>query len=94
MKRYYSDGDPKNSLASGGYSLAQGMVYILEQCGDNLTRENVMHQATHMHEVELSLLLPGIKLNTSPTNYRGYNQLQLVKFDGKRWAQFGDILGE
>ena len=94
MKGYYQDGDPKNSLASGGYALAQAMVYILQQCGDNLTRENVMYQATHMHDVELPLLLPGIKLNTSPTNYRGYNQLQLVTFDGKRWAPYGDVLGE
>jgi branched-chain amino acid transport system substrate-binding protein len=94
MKHYYPEGDPNSSLASGGYGLAQGMVYILEQCRDDLTRENVMHQATHMHDVELPLFLPGIKLNTSPTNYRGYNQLQLIKFDGKRWAPFGDILGE
>ena len=70
------------------------MVYILQQCGDNLTRDSVIYQATHMHNVELPLLLPGIKINTSPTNYRGYNQLQLEKFDGKRWVLFGDIIGE
>ena len=94
MKRYYPDGDPNNSLAFGGYTFALGMVYILEQCRDNLTRENVMHVATHMHDVEFPFFLPGIKLNTSPTNYRGYNQLQLVKFDGKRWVPFGEVLGE
>jgi branched-chain amino acid transport system substrate-binding protein len=88
------DRDPSDVLAFGGYSLAQAMIYILEQCGDNLTRENVMYQATHMHDVELPLFLPGIKLNTTPTNYRAYNQMQLVKFDGKRWAPFGDVIGE
>jgi branched-chain amino acid transport system substrate-binding protein len=94
MKRYFPDRDRSDVLAFGGYSLAQAMIYILEQCGDNLTRENVMYQATHMHDVELPLFLPGIKLNTTPTNYRAYNQMQLVKFDGKRWAPFGDVIGE
>ena len=94
MKRYFPDRDPSDVLAFGGYGLTQAMIYILEQCGDNLTRENVMYQATHMHDVELPLFLPGIKLNTTPTNYRAYNQMQLVKFDGKRWAPFGDVIGE
>ena len=56
--------------------------------------DNVMHEATNMHDVEFPLLLPGIKINTSPTNYRGYNQLQLMKFDGKRWVPFGGIISE
>lgn len=94
MKSYYPDRPPSDLLAFGGYALSQTMLYILEQCGDNLTRENVMHQATNMHNVEFPLLLPGIKINTSPTNYRAYNQMQLVKFDGKRWVPFGEILGE
>ena len=94
MKSYYPDRPPSDLLAFGGYGLSQTMIYILEQCGDNLTRENVMYQATHMQNVEFPLLLPGIKINTSPTNYRGYNQMQLVKFDGKRWVPFGEILGE
>jgi branched-chain amino acid transport system substrate-binding protein len=94
MKKYFPDRPPSDLLAFGGYGLTQTMIYILEQCGDNLTRENVMYQATHMQNVEFPLLLPGIKINTSPTNYRGYNQMQLVKFDGKRWVPFGEILGE
>jgi branched-chain amino acid transport system substrate-binding protein len=94
MKSYYPDRPPSDLLAFGGYALSQTMIYILEQCGDNLTRENVMYQATHMQNVEFPLLLPGIKINTSPTNYRGYNQMQLVKFDGKRWVPFGEIIGE
>jgi branched-chain amino acid transport system substrate-binding protein len=94
MKSYIPDKNPSDLLISSGYSLAQTMVYYLEQCGDNLTRENLMYQATHMRDVEFPMLLPGIKINTSPTNYRGYNQLQLEKFDGKRWVLFGDIIGE
>jgi ABC-type branched-subunit amino acid transport system substrate-binding protein len=94
MKRYIPDKNPSDLLISAGYALAQIMVYTLEQCGDNLTRENLMYQATHMHDVEFPMLLPGIKINTSPTNYRGFNQLQLEKFDGTRWVLFGDIIGE
>jgi branched-chain amino acid transport system substrate-binding protein len=94
MKSYIPDKNPSDLLVSGGYGLAQIMLYILERCGDNLTRDNVMYQATHMHDVEFPMLLPGIKVNTSPTNYRGFNQLQLEKFDGKRWVQFGEIIGE
>jgi len=94
MKTYFPDQDPNDSLTQSGYALAQTMLYILEQCGDKLTRENLMYVATHMHDVEFPQLLPGIKINTSPANYRGYNQMQLVKFDGTRWAAFGDIIGE
>ncbi len=94
MKNYFPDRNPNDSLASGGYGLAQSLVYLLERCGDNLTRENLIYQATHMQNVEFPLLLPGIKINTSPTNYRGYNQMQLVKFDGERWVPFGEIIGE
>lgn len=94
MKKYYPDGDPRNGLAEAGYALGQGVAYILEHCGDNLTRENVLNVATHMHDAAFPMLLPGITVNTSPTNYRGYNQMQLVKFDGTRWAPFGEIIGE
>jgi branched-chain amino acid transport system substrate-binding protein len=94
MKSYIPDKDPNDLLITGGYGLAQTMLYILERCGDNLTRDNVMYQASHMHQVEFPMLLPGIKVSTSPTNYRGFNQLQLEKFDGKRWASFGEVIGE
>jgi branched-chain amino acid transport system substrate-binding protein len=94
IKSYIPDRDPSDLLTLSGYGLAQAMLYILKQCGGNLTRDNVMYQATHMHEVEFPMLLPGIKVNTSPTNYRGFNQLQLEKFDGKRWVPFGEIIGE
>jgi branched-chain amino acid transport system substrate-binding protein len=94
MKGYIPDREPSDLLFSGGYAGAQIMLYILDRCGDNLTRDNVMYQATHMHNVEFPMLLPGIKVNTSPTHYRLFNQLQLEKFDGKRWVPFGEIIGE
>jgi branched-chain amino acid transport system substrate-binding protein len=93
-KVYYPESDLNNRLAADGYALAQGTVYLLQQCGDNLTRENVMHVAANSHDVEYPLLLPGIRVNTSPTNYRGFNQMQLVKFDGVRWMHFGDVVSE
>jgi branched-chain amino acid transport system substrate-binding protein len=94
MKSYYPDRDPNDNITVVGYYLTESMIYILEHCGNNLTRENVMHVAANMHDVQLPMLLPGIKINTSPTNYRGFNQMQLVKFDGKRWVPFGEIVGE
>jgi branched-chain amino acid transport system substrate-binding protein len=94
VKSNLPDRDPSDLLVSGGYGLAQIMLYVLAQCGDNLTRDNVMYQATHMHDAEFPMLLPGVKVNTSPTNYRGFNQLQLEKFDGKRWLPFGEIVGD
>lgn len=93
-KAYYPESDLNNRLAADGYGLAQGIVYLLQQSGDNLTRENVMHVAANSHDVEYPLLLAGIRVNTSPTNYRGFNQMQLVKFDGARWVPFGDIVSE
>jgi hypothetical protein len=65
---------------------------VLRQCGDNLTRENVMKQATSLKNVELDLGLPGLRINTSPTDYRVNKQLQMMKFNGERWELFGPIL--
>ena len=67
-------------------------MQILKQAGNDLTRENIRKQAANIHDLELPLLLPGIKLNTSPTNYYPITQLQLTKFDGKSWVRFGDVL--
>ena len=66
---------------------------VLERCGDDLTRENVMRQATSLKDIELPLLLPGVKINTSPTDYLPIEQMQLQRFDGQSWVGFGDLLG-
>jgi len=68
------------------------LIQTLKQCGDDLTRENVMRQAANLKDLELPMLLPGIKINTSPTDFFPIEQEQLVKFDGKRWVPFGGIL--
>jgi ABC-type branched-subunit amino acid transport system substrate-binding protein len=92
MQKYYPDGDKASSLNVYGYITAQLLVQVLRQCGDDLTRENVMKQAAGLHNVELDLLLPGISVSTSPTDYRVNKQLQMVKFDGGHWQAFGPIV--
>jgi ABC-type branched-subunit amino acid transport system substrate-binding protein len=92
MQKYYPDGDKASSLNVYGYITAQLLVQVLEQCGDELTRENVLKQAASLHNVELDLLLPGISVSTSPTDYRVNKQLQMVKFDGEHWQAFGPIV--
>ena len=78
--------------ASYAFSAAQTMVQALKQCGDDLSRDNILAQATNIKDLELPMMLPGIKLNTSPTNYNPIRQLQLSKFNGESWELFGDLL--
>lgn len=92
MAKYYPDGDKDSSFNSYGYMTSQLMIYVLKQCGDDLTRENVLKQATSLKNVQLDLLLPGIAVNTSPTDYRVNKQLQMMKFNGERWELFGPIM--
>jgi branched-chain amino acid transport system substrate-binding protein len=68
------------------------MVHVLNQCGNDLSRENIMKQAASIKDFELPLLLPGIKVNTGPTDFAPIEQEQLAKFDGEKWALFGEIL--
>ena len=74
-----------------GYNDAQTMVQVLKQCGDNLTRENVMKQAASLKNVEQEMLLPGIKINTSADDFAPIQQEQLVRFKGDSWELFGEI---
>jgi branched-chain amino acid transport system substrate-binding protein len=92
MKKYYSDGNPKDSFNVYGFIQANLLVQTLKQCGNDLTRENVMRQAANLKNVELPMLLPGIKINTSPTDFFPFEQLQMQKFDGKEWKTFGEII--
>ncbi|HZR90286.1 MAG TPA: ABC transporter substrate-binding protein [Bradyrhizobium sp.] len=92
MAKYYPDGDKNSNFNTYGYSTAQLLVQVLQQCGDDLTRENVMKQATSLKDVVGDLALPGMKINTSPTDYRVNKQLQMEKFNGERWELFGPIL--
>ncbi|WP_407186230.1 ABC transporter substrate-binding protein [Bradyrhizobium centrosematis] len=92
MAKYYPDGDKDSNFNTYGYSTAQLLVHVLKQCGDDLTRENVMKQAASLKDVVSDTALPGIKANTSPTDYRVNKQLQMMKFNGERWELFGPIL--
>ena len=92
MAKYYPDGDKDSSFNSYGYSTSQLMIYVLQKCGDNLTRENVMKQAASLKNVTGDLALPGMSNNTSPTDYRVNRQLQMQRFNGERWELFGPII--
>jgi branched-chain amino acid transport system substrate-binding protein len=92
MDKYYPDGDKKDTFNVFGYNEAATMVQVLKQCGDDLTRENVMKQAANLKNFEVPMLLPGIKVATSPTDYYPIQQEQLAKFNGKTWELFGNVL--
>ena len=92
MDKYYPDGDKTDNQAVYGYSIAQTTVQVLKQCGDELTRENVMKQAASMRNFELPMLLPGIAINTSPTDFQMIKQAQMRRFNGERYVPFGPVL--
>ena len=91
MKKYYPDGNIEDAFNVYGYSAAQTVVHVIKQCGNDLSRENIMRQAANIKDLTLPMLLPGIKINTSPTDFAPIEQEQLAKFDGERWVLFGEI---
>jgi len=93
MKRYYPAGDPDDLLNVAGDIEARLVVEVLRRCGNDLTRENVLRQATHLDHLQLPLLLPGITVSTTPQDYRVIRALRLQRFDGTRWVLFGDPIG-
>jgi len=93
MGRYYREGDPKDQSNLYGYLAAQIMVQILKQCGNDLTRENVMRQAANLKNFKLPLLLPGMTINTSPADFFPIQQAQLERFNGTQWQLFGELIG-
>ena len=92
MKKYYPQGDLADLGNVYGYTVAQTLVQVLQQCGDDLTRENIIRQAANLKNLELPMLLSGVKLNTSATDFYPLEQMQLARFDGKRWVLFGEVL--
>ncbi|MBR1192289.1 ABC transporter substrate-binding protein [Bradyrhizobium sp. AUGA SZCCT0160] len=92
LDKYYPEANRADASVIFGYTVAQGLVHVLKACGDNLTRENVMKQAANIKNLELEGLLPGIKVNTSPTDFAPISQVQLIKFKGETWERFGEIL--
>jgi ABC-type branched-subunit amino acid transport system substrate-binding protein len=92
MDKYYPEGDKTDLGNVTGPSLAATLVQVLKQCGDDLTRDNVMKQAANLHDFTVPMLLPGIKINTTPTDFAPIKQVQMAKFDGQRWGLFGELL--
>src|ERR1700733_6148770 len=92
MDKYYPDGDKANANNAYAYVESQAMVQVLKQCGDDLTRDNIMKQATSLKNFTSEMLLPGIMINTSPDDYYPIEQMQLMRFDGQSWVLFGDII--
>jgi branched-chain amino acid transport system substrate-binding protein len=93
MDKYYPEGDRSDGANVYGYLISQTLVQVLRQCGNDLSRANIMRQAANLHDLELSMLLPGIRINTSPTDYRPVKQLQPIRFNGHNWDLFGKLLG-
>jgi ABC-type branched-subunit amino acid transport system substrate-binding protein len=92
MDKYLPDGDKLDAGYVAGTSLAGMLLQVLKQCGDELSRENIMKQAASLKAVTVPMLLPGISANTSPTDFGPLKQVQMAKFDGQRWNLFGDLL--
>jgi branched-chain amino acid transport system substrate-binding protein len=92
MEKYYREGDKTDALNVYGPSNAATVVQVLKQCGDELTRENVMKEAANLHDFTVPMLLPGIKINTSPTDFAPVKQVQMGRFDGKEWKLFGSLI--
>jgi branched-chain amino acid transport system substrate-binding protein len=75
-----------------GYTVAQTLVQVLKQCGDNLTRENVMKQAASLENLDLGMMLPGVKINTGPNDFAPIKQMQMIRFNGERYDLFGPLI--
>jgi branched-chain amino acid transport system substrate-binding protein len=92
LDKYFPEANRTDASVIYGYTVAQTLAHVLKQCGDNLTRENVMKQAASIKDLELGGLLPGVKVNTSATDFAPLSQLQLMKLQGNTWERFGEIL--
>ncbi|MDI3308135.1 MAG: ABC transporter substrate-binding protein, partial [Acetobacteraceae bacterium] len=92
MQRYIPDGDLTDGSYVYGYGASKTMLQVLHQCGNDLSRERVMHEATNLRDLELPVLLPGIKVNTNPTNYHPIRAMQLQRWNGRTWERFGNVI--
>jgi branched-chain amino acid transport system substrate-binding protein len=92
LDKYFPEANRADGAVVYGYLVAQTLVHVLQACGDNLTRENVMKQAASLRDLELGGLLPGIKINTSATDFAPISQVQMMRFKGETWERFGEII--
>jgi branched-chain amino acid transport system substrate-binding protein len=94
MQKYYPEGNIRDALNITGYNVAATLVQVLRQCGDNLTRENVMKQAASLKNLRIDNLLPGILINTGSRDFAPIESMQMAQFNGKQWVRFGEIMGK
>ena len=94
LEKYYPDGNINDGFNVAGYVIAEGVVHVLKACGDDLSRENVMKQMASLHDLEMPMMLPGIKWNTSADDFFLIESAQLGRFDGKEWKLFGKVVGK
>jgi len=92
MTKYYGEGNPKEALNAYAYTVAAVLRILLEQCKGNFTRENIMREANNLRNVEVPTLLPGVRVNTSPTNHHPLRQMQLQRWEGQGYVRFGNII--
>jgi branched-chain amino acid transport system substrate-binding protein len=92
VRKYIPGENPNDFNYENSWGMVLTLVQVLKQCGDDLSRENVMRQAANIHDLALPSLLPGIKLNTSPNDYHPMKQMQMQRWDGKGWIRFGDLI--
>ncbi|QWG19419.1 ABC transporter substrate-binding protein [Bradyrhizobium sediminis] len=92
MAKYFSDGNPKEFLNVYAYTVTSVLRRLLEQCNGNFARESIMREANNLRNVEVPTLLPGVRVNTSPTNHRPLQQMQLQRWEGQGYIRFGNII--
>jgi len=92
MAKYFAEGNPKDGYNLYAYTVATVLIRILRQCNGNFSRANIMREANNLSDVEVPTLLPGIRVNTSPTNHRPLQQMQLQRWEGNGWLRFGNII--
>lgn len=92
MSEHYPQGDPKDLFNVYGYTAAQVLVHVLKECGNDLTRANVMRVATNLRGVSFPMLIPGVMATTTPANYAAISKMQLIRFDGQSWRGFGGVI--
>src|SRR3954452_13541143 len=92
MKQFAPSVDPHDTAHINGYVGAPLLVQVLRNCGDDLSRDNVLRQATSLKDIALPLLLPGVKVSTGPDDYHLYEQMRLQRFDGQNWVGFGELI--
>ena len=92
MAKYYPDGDLKNIFNGYGWAVCHTMMAVLKNAGDNLSRENLMKEAANLKQVRVPMLLPGMYVDTSPTDFYPIEQMQMTRFDGTRSVRFGPLI--